>query len=65
MLTGGRCITTDFELFTNGTIHVLFKQMRENQEDYTSGNGLVANSGAGVLRVDYPGARCKSIAQVT
>lgn len=62
--TGGRCISTDFGLLSNGSLHILFKQMRENHEDFSSGNGLVATNGAGIMRIDYPGARCESIIQI-
>lgn len=56
---GGKCITADYGLNSNGTVSVLNKQQRNGQEETIKGWAREVHPGVGILGINFMNVPCE------
>lgn len=58
---GGKCITAEYGLRSDGKVSVFNKQIRNGREDTIIGSARLSKPGFGVLGVTFPNVPCEFI----
>lgn len=58
---GGKCITAEYGLNSNGTVSVLNKQQRNGRDESILGWARVINHNVGILGVNFANVPCELI----